>query len=478
MNASSPSTWGAVVRAEWRALIRNRVAVTGVVLMLLLTITAILVSHEQMSDSRRERLLLQGIADQQWDAQPDRHPHRVVHYGHFIFRQLSPLAFFDFGVAPITGNMLYLEGHRQNSANFSDASQSSILLRFGQLTPAYVLQVLTPLLIVFLAFGSVAREREQGQLRLLMALGMRGRSLLWGKLASHGALAMLLAAPALVALGAIALFNPAVRAQALWLAFGYAVYLLLWVFAAVLVSAFVRRARDALLALVGCWMVSVILLPRIMPDFAAQHTAQLTRIETEVATHQALAKLGDSHNPDDPYFKQFKEKTLAKYGVTRVEDLPVNYAGLLMEEGERMTSELFAQAMDQDYARQSAQTELVHAAAFASPVIALRRLSSALAGTDLDSHARFLREGERYRFALIQALNQLHATQVRFQNDRDQRISHAHWQKLPRFKLEDPSAASVRARHLWPALAIFAAWLAVLASITAWMATRIERTGQ
>lgn len=478
MNVSFANTWSAVVRAEWRALIRNRVAVTGVVLMLLLTITAILVSHEQMSDSRRERLLLQGIADQQWDAQPDRHPHRVVHYGHFIFRPLSPLAFFDFGVAPITGNMLYLEGHRQNSANFSDASQSSILLRFGQLTPAYVLQVLTPLLIVFLAFGSVAREREQGQLRLLMALGMRGRALLWGKLASHGALAMLLAAPALVALGAIAILNPAVRAQALWLAFGYTLYLLLWVFAAVLVSAFVRRARDALLALVGCWMVSVILLPRVMPDLAARHTAQLTRIETEVATHQALTKLGDSHNPDDPHFKQFKEKTLAKYGVTRVEDLPVNYAGLLMEEGERLTSELFAQAMDQDYARQSAQSDLVHAAAFASPVIALRRLSSALAGTDLDSHARFLREGERYRYALIQALNRLHANQVRYQNDRDQRISHAHWQELPRFKLEDPPAESVRARHLWPALAVFAAWLAVLASVTAWMATRIERTGQ
>lgn len=478
MSSPFASAFAQVVRAEWRALIRNRVAVTGVVLMLMLTLTAILVSQQQMSDSRRERLQLQGIADQQWDAQPDRHPHRVVHYGHFIFRQHSPLAFFDFGVAPMTGNMLYLEGHRQNSANFSDASQSSILLRFGQLTPAYVLQVLTPLLIVFLAFGSVAREREQGQLRLLMALGMRGSALLWGKLASHGALAMLLAAPALVTLTAIAIVHPEARTQALWLAFGYALYLLLWVFAAVLVSAAVRRARDALLALVGCWMVSVILLPRIMPDIAAMHTMQATRIETEVATHQALTKLGDSHDPDDPHFRKFREKTLAAYGVSQIEDLPVNYGGLVIEEGERLSSELFAQAMEQDFARQSTQSGIVQMAAFASPVIALRRLSSALAGTDLDSHARFLREGERYRFALIQALNRLHVSQIRYQNDRDQRISHAHWQQLPRFKLDDAPPESVRQRHLWPGLAIFAVWIGVLASIAALMAARLERTGQ
>lgn len=465
-----------VMRAEWRALLRSRVAVTGTVLMLVLTLTALLVSYEQMRNSQRERLHLQGIADQQWDAQPDRHPHRVVHYGHFIFRQLSPLAFFDFGVAPITGNMLYLEGHRQNSANFSDASQSSILLRFGQLTPAYVLQVLTPLLVVFLAFGSVAREREQGQLRLLMALGLRGSALFWGKLAGHAALALLLASPALLALGAIALFTPAVGAQALWLALGYVLYLLLWVFGAVLVSAAVKRARDALLVLVGCWMVGVVLVPRIMPDLAALHTTQATRIETEVATREALAKLGDSHDPNDPHFRQFREKTLEAYGVSRVEDLPVNYGGLVIEEGERLSSELFAKAMAQDAERQSSQVDLVHAAALASPVIALRRMSAAMAATDLDSHLRFLREGERYRFELVQALNRLHVSQIRYHNDRDQRIDHGHWQKLPRFKLEDPPPESIRARHLWPSLAVLVAWIAVLLFLASRMAARIERS--
>ncbi|MDT1823515.1 ABC transporter permease, partial [Acinetobacter baumannii] len=76
----------------------------------------------------------QAEANQEFEAQPDRHPHRVVHYGHFLFSPLNPLAAFDPGIDGYTGNTLYLEGHRQNSANFGDVRQHSLLLRFGQLT--------------------------------------------------------------------------------------------------------------------------------------------------------------------------------------------------------------------------------------------------------------------------------------------------------------------------------------------------------
>ncbi|RZL27902.1 MAG: ABC transporter permease, partial [Rubrivivax sp.] len=215
----------AVAMGEWRAMLRNQVAVAAGILMLALTLVAIVVSHERVGAVNAERARFQSTVDAQWANQPDRHPHRVVHYGHYVFRPLSPLAFFDFGVDPFTGSTLFLEGHRQNSANFSDAAQSSVLLRFGQLTPAFVLQVLTPLLIVFLAFGSVARERERGQLRLQIVQGVRGATLLLGKLAAHAGVALLLGAPAFIALMAIAVVHPAVAAEALTLIGGYALYL-------------------------------------------------------------------------------------------------------------------------------------------------------------------------------------------------------------------------------------------------------------
>lgn len=468
----------AIAVGEWRAMLRNRVALAAGILMLALTLAAILVSHERLAAVNAERARFQATADQQWHDQPDRHPHRVVHYGHYVFRPLSPLAFFDFGVDLFTGNTLFLEGHRQNSANFSDAAQSSVLLRFGQLTPAFVLQVLTPLLIVFLAFGSVARERERGQLRLQIVQGIPGSTLLLGKLAAHGAVALLLAAPAFIALVSIALLHGEVAAQALTMLAGYALYLLTWVGAAVLVSSALPRARDALLALVAGWIVTAILLPRVMPDFAAGAVERPSRIETEVAIHERLAAIGDSHDPNDPYFNAFRARTLIKYGVQKVEDLPVNYGGLLMQEGERLTSALFDEFMQADFARQREESAIVYASSVFSPVIALRRMSSALAGTHLDSHARFLDEGEKYRYRFVQALNGLHANVVSPTGAGDERIDRHHWQDRKAFGYPPTPYTEVAARHAWPAFAVLVGWLLALAGIGRVVARRLERNAK
>lgn len=478
MSASFSGPLPAIVRGEWRAMLRNQVALAAGILMLALTLAAILVSHERLNAVNAERARFQSTADQQWNDQPDRHPHRVVHYGHYVFRPLSPLAFFDFGVDPFTGNTLFLEGHRQNSANFSDAAQSSVLLRFGQLTPAFVLQVLTPLLIAFLAFGSVARERERGQLRLQIVQGIRGSTLLLGKLAAHAGVALLLGLPAFVALAAIALLHPGVAPQALTMLGAYMLYLLAWAAVAVLVSAALPRARDALLALVAGWILTAILLPRVMPDLAADLVQRPSRIETEVAIHERLAAIGDSHNPDDPYFNAFRQRILAKYGVQRVEDLPVNYGGLLMAEGERMTSALFDEFMRADHARQLEESAIVQSASLFSPVIALRRLSTALAGTNLDSHARFLSEGEKYRYAFVQALNGLHANVVSPQGDGAERIDKHHWQDTPRFGYPPAAYREVAGRHAWPAFAVLGGWLLALGAVGRLIAHRLERNAK
>ncbi len=464
-----------VAREEWRALRRSRVAVSAAGLLLVLTLAAIMVSLERAHSVEAQRARLQQQADDQWNSQPDRHPHRVVHYGHYVFRPLTALAFFDFGVAPFTGSTLYLEGHRQNSANFSDAGQSSLLLRFGQLTPAFVLQVLAPLLLVFLGFGALARERERGQLRLMLAHGVSGGALVAGKLTAHSVLALLLAAPALAALVLIAAADPLLAAPAGWLALGYAAYLLLWSVAAILLSALARRARDALLLLVGAWALMAVLLPRVLPDLASGLVPRPTRIEMEAAVHAELARIGDSHNPDDPYFRNFRDSVLKRYGVSKVEELPVNYKGLVIEEGERLTSELFLSSMQRDFARQTAQGNVLDTAALAVPLLALRSMSAALADTDRAAHERFLLAGEDYRYRLVQALNRLHAEKVKYHDDRAQRISADYWRALPRYS-HPPSPLELTVRQrVWPALAIFAGWLGAAALLAAWVARRLER---
>jgi len=65
---------------------------------------------EHYSEDVRER----------WENNPDKHPHRMAHYGYVAFREKYPLSFFDYGLDSYVGKVVFLEAHRQNTVNFSD----------------------------------------------------------------------------------------------------------------------------------------------------------------------------------------------------------------------------------------------------------------------------------------------------------------------------------------------------------------------
>ncbi|ATC24529.1 DUF3526 domain-containing protein [Caulobacter vibrioides] len=474
-----------VTRNELRHLVRSRVALTGLILVALLTFAAALTSNAYQADQAGLRERLQHAADQDFAAQPNRHPHRVVHFGHFAIRPASGLAAMDPGVEAYTGNMIFLEGHRQNSANFGDARQSSLLVRFGQLSPALVLQVIVPLLLVFIGAGMIAGERERGTLRQSLLAGISGGALLSGKALALGLAALAISTPAfglLLWLGA----SGGARLSAVGLTtLGYVAYLAFWTLLIIAVSATANRSRSALIGLVGAWAFMVVLVPRVAPEAAAALAPLPTRVETDIAVQRDLRSMGDSHNPNDPYFAAFKQKTLKQYGVTRVEDLPVNYRGLLAIEGEKLTSSLFDRYADQAFGAMEAQGRVMDALAVVSPTVAIRRVSMTLAETDLFAYRRFLEQAEAYRYDLVQRLNRLQATAVTAADDAAKsknaaaearsRISADHWQAMPHFDPKRPSAADVVGRAV-PALVALLLWLAAGAVFAARAGHRLNRS--
>lgn len=467
-----------IAREEWRALMRDRAAVFGLGLLTVLMLVASLNAWEQQRHASAERARYQGAVDAQFKAQPDRHPHRVVHYGQFVFRPLNPLAAFDPGIDGFTGNTLFLEGHRQNSANFGDVRQTSLLLRFGALTPAFVLQVLAPLLLVFFGHAAVARERESGTLRVLLAQGVASRQIVLGKLLALSGFAGLMLLPALAGLALLAAHGEARWIGAALLAAGYCGWLLAWSLAVVLVSLLCARGRDALLVLLAVWAVVVILLPRWVPDLANSAVEVPTRFETAIGVQRDYLALGDAHNPDDPKFVAFRAALLKQYGVARVEDLPVNYKGLVGMEGERASTALFGQYAADTFERQARQNAIIDGFSWLVPTLALQRLSMAASGTDLNNFRRFTEQGERYRYNLVQGLNRLQVDQVRYTDDttpgKENRISHEHWSTFPPFRFEEaPMTDTVR--RVVPAGAILLAWLGSLAALTWLLGARLGR---
>jgi ABC-2 type transport system permease protein len=473
-----------VAAQDWRLLWRNTVGRIAVGLLMLLSAVAALTSiaHRDQGDALRTRF--QADADSAFDGAPARHPHRMVHYGHFVFRPLPPLAAFDPGVDAYTGHALFLEGHRQNSANFGDARQSSLLIRFGQLTPAFVLQTLAPLLLVFVGFGCLARERERGTLRQLLAQGVPARTLLGGKLLALGGLAALLLLPAVATLLWLMVTSAAPPAATALLIGGYAAYLAIWVLLITAASALALQARTALLALIGIWGFTVILLPRLAPDVARAAIPLPARLENELSLARELTEIGDSHDPDDPYFAQFKEKVLREYGVKDVADLPVNYRGLLAIEGERLTSELFDKYMARDFAIQHRQNRLSDLFALASPTIAVRRLSLAASGMDLEGHRRFLAQAEAYRFDIVQRLNRLQAEALTWSDDGNRykdveaanrvRIDPQHWRDVPDF-LYEATPVRENLRAALPGAGLLLAWLLFMGGLARFVLQRMGR---
>jgi ABC-2 type transport system permease protein len=171
-----------IARHELRYAWRSGTLLTLGVVVTLLLIGAGVVGHARQIADRAQRGRFQAMVGEQWRAQPDRHPHRVSHYGYLVFRPRSPLGFFDSGLEGFTGTSIFLEAHRQNTANFSDVGQDSGTRRFGDLTMALVLQMIVPLLLFATAGVSVARERETGTLALILSQSASWGAFLLGKI--------------------------------------------------------------------------------------------------------------------------------------------------------------------------------------------------------------------------------------------------------------------------------------------------------
>lgn len=474
---------GLIARAELALMVRSRVALIGVVALLLLSTIAAATSQAHMAQERLSRLANQTQTDALFEAQPARHPHRMVHYGSYVFRPIGTLAGFDPGIDPFSGTTLYLEGHRQNSATISAVRENSSLMRFGQLTPAFVLQTLAPLLLIFLGFPMITRERGRGSLRLLLSSGVTVGDIIFGKTLALGSIGLVALVPAWLALFLMALAMPSEAGAAAMIGLGCGLYVLIWVVGIVAASALAQTGQGALLSLIGIWCFVAIVAPRGAAELASRLAPLDSRATTDLTIQAELRQLGDSHNPDDPFFAAFKARILAQHRVTKVEDLPFNFRGAVSAEGEALTSRLFDKYFVELATVQRTQSQIVSGLSILSPALAVRHVSMAGAGTDLETHLRFLQQSEAHRFAMVQYLNGLHRDKLNHADDaarsKDRaaeqrtRIAADNWAKVPDFVFKPTRAAERLSAALAPILTL-SLWLGAMLVLAVWSRRVLE----
>ena len=439
-----------IARRQLGAIRQDGYVVFLLGLVVALGLVAALGARHHAANETEQRDRYQAMVDRQWVEQPERHPHRVIHYGFLVFREPAPLEFVDPGVSDYAGTSLYLEGHRQNTANFGEARHSTGMSRFGRLTPASVLALLLPLLVVVAGFAAVSAEREGGTLGVLLTQGATPAQILAGKVLATGAVGALATLPVALVVAVMAgpgLDGPASALRLGALAAIYAVYLAGWVLVTVLVSAVRTSSRSALAQLLALWVVICVATPRVAASVAGALHPLPSRAELTAQVEQALNEVGDSHRPDDPFFRSLREEYLERYQVGAVEDLPVNWRGVLSRESEELTSRVFEDHRQELVEGHLRQNGVLAWSGFLSPYLAARDLSMGIAGSGPEATEAFLAQAEAHRYTIIQRLNELHIHEIRFQNDRAQRLSREHWGEFPVFETEPPPLGGVLANR-------------------------------
>jgi ABC-2 type transport system permease protein len=462
-----------IAREEWRLWARSRVVLMAGLIVAVLVVATSVLTALRIAEEAERRTARQANAEATFFAQPDRHPHRMVHYGHYAFRTPPPLAAFDPGVDAVTGQSIFLEGHRQNTAMFADTRAAADMGGFAALTPANLYQLLVPLLLIIIGHGVILRERESGTLAVLLAQGQSGLRLAGGKALALAGVAGLLLLP-VMALAISGIAAGEAPFAAMLLVAGYALYLAVWAALVLAVSLWTRQRSIALGLLVLLWLAVALIVPRMGINAASAAVDAPGKIESDLVMLAEERKLGDGHNAADPAFEALKKQVLEQYQSQSVEELPINWRGVVAGHAEARLSDLMNDYAENRMQAEAAQSRIVTWFGLASPTLAVGAVSRTLAGTDLATHHRFLRESEALRFDFVQGLNDLHATGLAYADDAARssdpeaeqrtRVNAAAWKLLDTFRFTPDPAGERAARAALP-LALLMGWLVVLAGV-------------
>ncbi|NJO03741.1 MAG: ABC transporter permease subunit, partial [Bacteroidia bacterium] len=327
-----------LIKKEFTEIWRDGRFMTLAVVISLLFVSALVVSWNYYQNLRQQHDTAQQVARHQWENQEAKNPHGAAHYGTYAFKPIYALSLIDNGLDKFLGNALFLEAHKQNFDRFKAIEDQNSLARFGELSPAFVLIYLLPLLIILVSFGSVSVEKERGMWPLMLSQGVAARQIVWGKVLGIGAVLGSLLLPFFLAGLLFLAISTGTEAEdftrygliCLSLLMYYAIFVNISVF----ISGRVQKSGTALVGLLAFWIVSILLIPRISVHVAEYLYPVPSLGAYQSALKEDLEKGVDGHNPFNEYSQQLETQTLKKYGVDSVQHLPFNWWGFVMQKGE------------------------------------------------------------------------------------------------------------------------------------------------
>ena len=435
---------------EWKLFLRNKLfiflSLFFLISLCIVTFFGIVQSEKQVEAQK----IAQEHIRSQWDEMEPSNPHSAAHFGSYAFKSISILNSIDEGINSVTGNVLRLEGHKQNDVVFSEASQSLLISKFGKLKPALILQFIIPLFLVFLSFNTYTSERSNGRLKLLLIQGASLRQIVFSKVFSVWLIGIVLLLASIIVQF---IFNKSelnldTILRLLLLLSTYAVYFYIIVALTVLLSVIFKNSTAALSSTLLIWVIWTIFSPSIIGKTAEEISPLPTRIEFKESMVADRSKGIDGHNPRADRRQALEKVTLEKYNVENLTDLPINFSGILMQEDEEYGNKVWDKHFGSLYDQLKAQKYIYQISGVVNPFISLQNLSMGASGTDMYHHLDFLNQAEKYRRVFIKSLNDEYAFGGSKTGQRGWKASNEFFRSVKEFQYHNPTFSSFYTKYM------------------------------
>jgi ABC-2 type transport system permease protein len=240
-----------------------------------------------------------------------------------------------------------------------------------------------------------------------------------------------------------------------WMALGYVLYFGAFVGVSLAVSAWTKSTRAALLVLLAFWMFNGLIAPRAATDTVRFLRPAPSAFEFGHKIETALRAGLDGHDPLQERVARLEAQLLRKHKVDRIEQLPINFNGVRLQEGENHGNVVFDQAYAELWKIFSEQDALNRGMGLLAPSLAVRSLSMGFAGTDFAQHVHFAKVAEDYRRLMQRMMNE---DLIQNASNTDPYLAgDSVWRKVPEFTYTAPGAGWVAERQI-PAFGVLALW--------------------
>lgn len=428
----------AVVLKEWRQKLRQGHVRWVFILMLGLIIGSGMHTFFRYLDEQTVHEQASALSREDWEAQEAKNPHSAAHYGLHVFKPWQLGAIFDPGILPYTGTTVFVEAHTKNDAMHPPIADRTSLARWGDLSPAFILLYLVPLLMIVLHFDAIAGERETQMDTWTASTGLPFRTWLLGKWLAAGATPLLFMIACLGGTWFASGFDLGEIQRLAWLVLGFGLFFVVVLNGILAVSSLIRKPATSLLLLLGFWIVASWTVPKIAATMAENRYPAPGLAELKQRMDQAKREGLMGHSTSAERRKELEDKVLQEYGVSSIQELPINFDAVAMQAGEEYGYQVFDHFYEEVLEQQDRQQTLFQGFGLLSPMMPAAFLSMALAQTDGQAHWHFNQAAEMYRRQFVEMLNR----EMMLHSKTGEWGYHSHqstWAKLPRFQYEPPT---------------------------------------